>query len=435
MDGRADDIIAAWRDVVAQEMIPLVRAIGETLEGNIFSKNQTLEQYEPFYAKQRNLAVIAQHADTALEIGFNAGFSSLLMLMANPALRLTCVDIGSHAYVLPCFEFIRARFPGRIDLLVGNSVHVLKDLRDTKRFDLVHIDGCHDPIVAQQDIDNSVALASDAGVIVMDDTDDRGLCSLWMANVERHGLVPYHARPLFPTACHSAYVKTVRPSLAFYTVFFGTIDNEANVVRDPPSATHRCFFFTNNDSTARRAAEQGWVTVMLDNVPVLADAVGSAHQAKYWKAMPHEIPALREFDFTVYMDSKVALNSAEIESIIRGWPEGKAMMLKLHKEVTNAWGEYYAAMLQPRYAVQSAKMISYIKDQENQGLARFAPHHFATNCIVRNMRHPSTALIGSTWYDHIQRCGIECQISFYFVAQVFAAHVIPDATDRIRVTY
>ncbi len=41
------------------------------------------------------------------------------------------------------------------------------------------------------------------------------------------------------------------------------------------------------------------------------------------------------------------------------------------------------------------------------------------------MRHEKNNELSSTWYQHIQECGIQDQISFFFVQQLFSDIIYP----------
>ena len=56
------------------------------------------------FTKQMNLYKSAMEAKNILEIGFNAGHSCLLFLLANPESKITIFDICEHKYAKPCFE-------------------------------------------------------------------------------------------------------------------------------------------------------------------------------------------------------------------------------------------------------------------------------------------------------------------------------------------
>lgn len=86
-----------------------------------------------------------------LEIGFNSRFSVLLLLLSShPSVKITCVDINYHKYTMPCFNIIKELFPDRIEIILGSSVDVLPKLN--KKYDLIHIDGCHLTEIAEIDI-------------------------------------------------------------------------------------------------------------------------------------------------------------------------------------------------------------------------------------------------------------------------------------------
>ncbi len=131
------------------------------------------------------------NVETVLEIGFNAGFSTLLMLMCNKKVRVTCIDICEHAYTYPCYRNIQSVFGDRLELIVGDSRSTLKDMvrRSAPRvFDLIHIDGGHTPAVAEEDISNSHALSRRGTVIVMDDCDMPQIRNVWDKCVEKYSL-------------------------------------------------------------------------------------------------------------------------------------------------------------------------------------------------------------------------------------------------------
>ena len=75
-------------------------------------------------------------------------------------------------------------------------------------------------------------------------------------------------------------------------------------------------------------------------------------------------------------------------------------------------------MLQSRYKREWDKSIAYITQEVNNG-ARLNCQMYATGAILRNTRHPDTVKINELWWQHINRCGIECQVSFDIIAQKF----------------
>ena len=115
-----------------------------------------------------------------LNIGFNSGNSTLLMLLSNPSITITCVDIKSHVYVDSCFNIINNLFKNRIKFLCGNSIDILKNLDDN--FDLIHIDGCNNTSVVKLDIENSIKLANPNCIFIIDDYDYEPIKTIWDFN-------------------------------------------------------------------------------------------------------------------------------------------------------------------------------------------------------------------------------------------------------------
>jgi predicted O-methyltransferase YrrM len=211
----AEKTKALATQVIREYLVPIIHRLGEPLEGNLFTRDHHMEFSDPFLYKVYNLHTLAAsaHIENVLEIGFNAGFSSLLMLLANPRLRVTAVDIAEHTYTRPCYEVLRQMFGDRIKLVVGDSTKVLPQIRSDAatagpEYDLIHIDGCHTPSVAHADIVNSYSLSKHGTVLVMDDYDFPELRALWDAAVDFYRLPPLDV-PLFP--CREHDVRQVQP--------------------------------------------------------------------------------------------------------------------------------------------------------------------------------------------------------------------------------
>lgn len=94
------------------------------------------------YPKQKLLYDVAKDASDVLEIGVYMGHSLLIMLLANPRLNITCIDID-FTYAQPSVEVLKKHFPqSNIEFIHGNSLDVIPNIN--KKFDLFHIDGHHD---------------------------------------------------------------------------------------------------------------------------------------------------------------------------------------------------------------------------------------------------------------------------------------------------
>lgn len=173
------------------DILAIVRGIGSFLDGNLFYVNlaEAIEG-RPSHAlrwKRENLVSVVRHATRALEVGFNAGHAALLMLLSNTALHVTCVDRLDHGYTRACFDYLATRFPGRIELIPGDSVEVLPRL-PSSRFDLIHLDGGKERTISR-DLTAARSLVSRDHVLVIDDTHNASLNAIVDAAASRGEIV------------------------------------------------------------------------------------------------------------------------------------------------------------------------------------------------------------------------------------------------------
>lgn len=158
--------------IIHSTLFPIIQTSNEKLEGNIFTENHSFHISKRLDIKRNNISLISLNPTMkyGLEIGFNAGFSTLLMLISNPQLHMTCIDLGEHSYTRPCYEAIEKMFPNRITLLIGNSKDILPTIQKTD-YDFVHMDGSYDKNVIESDIQQSYRILKRGGIIIFNDYD------------------------------------------------------------------------------------------------------------------------------------------------------------------------------------------------------------------------------------------------------------------------
>lgn len=149
------------------------------VEGNVFCQHGNIRNRLPVLVpKQINLFSLGTQANTIMEVGFNAGHSALLFMLANPHSKLVAFDICHHAYTIKCFEYLKSLFGDRLELIVGDSTVTVPKYRQDHpdaKFDLYHLDGCHDVHIARQDFDNAYDISD---IIIFDDTQSKVLDNL-----------------------------------------------------------------------------------------------------------------------------------------------------------------------------------------------------------------------------------------------------------------
>lgn len=169
---------------IIKSLDDIVRASGDVFEGNCFYIHTTFDSTPERVNKQTNLVNISKKANNILEIGFNAGHSTLLMLLSNPECHVSIVDICQHPYTLPCYNLLKTLFPWRLHLYPGPSAHVMMEKLDAEPFDLIHIDGAHDEYLASIDFENSRKKSRPGTIVVFDDTDIPHLKKIWDRYIE-----------------------------------------------------------------------------------------------------------------------------------------------------------------------------------------------------------------------------------------------------------
>lgn len=220
-------------------------------------------------------------------------------------------------------------------------------------------------------------------------------------------------------------------NLAFYTCFYGDNSNKACKIPELPSLKYKCYYFTNNKTMFDTInANKKWIAIFDDTQPAVnSDIIVSCMASKHVKVCPHEYDVLQSYDYLCYLDSKLKkVNEKFIEKYIHHYfiKNNLALLLRRHWFVEpNIWAEYNESMKQTRYQTQSEQYTNYIHKQLQDGLQSKTMYHCCCGLLIRNMKHPKTKEINNTWYQHIQECGIQDQISFFFVKQLFKGYIYP----------
>lgn len=127
-------------------------------------------------AQISHLRDVARRSDSTwiAEIGFNVGYSTIGFLESSPETKVVSFELDLRPCVKLAKEFIDERYPGRHELVIGDSQVTVPEFADADRsgpigFDLVFIDGSHMYEVAANDIDNIRRIAAHRATVVMDD--------------------------------------------------------------------------------------------------------------------------------------------------------------------------------------------------------------------------------------------------------------------------
>ena len=216
--------------------------------------------------------------------------------------------------------------------------------------------------------------------------------------------------------------------LCYYSCFFGPTDSFSNVVRDVPSKKYDCYYFTNNQETYNSLKNSDWKRVFVP-VTIKYDSNMDTLDSKLLKSCPHLVKELQVYDYSVYMDTRnVLLREDYVLDCIRC--KTKPILMIPHRwwsQVQYAvLVEFFKSLEQERYFKEKEKIEEYINTQVTKGYSLNLPMHYETGFIVRNQKDDRVIKLNEAWYDEIIRCGIQCQVSFFFVQQMF-----PDIVDNL----
>lgn len=164
-----------------------------------FSGGTNLLYNNQFLHMQINLFNLAKKAQNIMEVGFHAGHSSALMLLANPFSKILNFDDARYSYTIPCYNYLAAVFPERmLGLVVGKSEEAIPAVKKeiTLLFDLICIDGSQDINVIKIDIENCKQFAAKEHVIVINNYHMKDVRDMIQKKVEEKQLIDLCTIPL-----------------------------------------------------------------------------------------------------------------------------------------------------------------------------------------------------------------------------------------------
>lgn len=173
-DNIIDKNIENTKNFINQHLLPIVNNI--TKYTNVYEN------------KEKNISnlVLNKNITNVMVIGFNYGFSILLMLISNPNLKITCIDLGEDKYTTLCYNKIKETFGDRINLILGDSKKTLPTINH--QFELIHFNGEHCIDLIESYIINSYKLSKQGTIFIMDYYDLPYLTTLWDKYINQYDL-------------------------------------------------------------------------------------------------------------------------------------------------------------------------------------------------------------------------------------------------------
>ncbi len=144
----------------------------------------------------KNLVTGRRNKTHVCEVGFNSGHSSVILMGANPQIKVTSFDLGILPWSKPMVERVNDLFPRRFNYIKGNSIKTLPEYSirvkqgSAPYCELMFVDGDHSYDGALADFLNSIEMMKDGGILVADDysEDFPGVMKAW-AEIESKNLI------------------------------------------------------------------------------------------------------------------------------------------------------------------------------------------------------------------------------------------------------
>lgn len=213
--------------------------------------------------------------------------------------------------------------------------------------------------------------------------------------------------------------------LAFVTGYIGQAGDKGRIPT-VPLAGHS-YLITNLSEVAQAALEKGWTPIM-NTCENTSTEIARTQASKPLKVFPQQFVSRvshKAYKYMVWFDNKFDVNVAGVNDAVAQWNPAHALILHRHPFLCGtdlACGadvELKESLLQHRYQLQEKQYVKYMEEEARAGFPTHGERHFQSGFLLYCLDHPDCAKIQRTWMAHIERCGIQCQISMYYVAQRF----------------
>jgi hypothetical protein len=224
--------------------------------------------------------------------------------------------------------------------------------------------------------------------------------------------------------------------IAFVSGFIGS---QMTTISEKPHSQHDCYFITNNIPLSNLVEQHGWIAIRLTDVDLLDSTLSTYNyiynslESKHLKVFPQK-HLLKQYDLVVWFDNKFNLFYDNIMDTINDIKEPLSLspialivpLRPCHPTCIGVISEYQEGMHQERYLTQKDKLYQYmIEESEISNFSLTDGNLYNTAFLIYNMHNELTKEIQERWYSHIDRSGILCQVSFYFISLYYPHNVVP----------
>lgn len=152
----------------------IIKKHTNSVEGNcLYQHRSNFQQFEgKRYDEKKilrdNFFNIAKDAKNLLEIGLNGGHSMAIFFLSNPKLEVLSFDICEHNYVRDVAKYYNNKY--NFNFVEGSSLITIKEYKNEKKYDIIHIDGGHSEECVRNDLINCKRFCHKDTLMIFDDT-------------------------------------------------------------------------------------------------------------------------------------------------------------------------------------------------------------------------------------------------------------------------
>lgn len=218
-----------------------------------------------------------------------------------------------------------------------------------------------------------------------------------------------------------------KKQIAFGTVYIGE-ETDINIPKVPQQ--NDSYFITNRKELFPKISRAGWQPVFvniptIDTIDLVEKQIYYTTACKEYRVFPQKY-LQKKFDYIVMFDNKFNVNvSGTYKTIYK--PLLNAISVHRHIFIKPGEGikkEFKKCIkYQQRYKRQESQYKKYIEEQKKLGLSINHNKHYQLGYVIYNMNHSKITKIQNTWMKHINKCGINDQISFNFIGQIYDEYI------------
>lgn len=152
----------------------IIKKHTNSVEGNcLYQHKSNFQQFEDKRYDEKkilreNFFNIVKDAKNLLEIGLNGGHSMAIFFLSNPKLEVLSFDICEHNYVRDVAKYYNNKY--NFNFVEGSSLITIKEYKNEKKYDVIHIDGGHSEECVRNDLINCKRFCHKDTLMIFDDT-------------------------------------------------------------------------------------------------------------------------------------------------------------------------------------------------------------------------------------------------------------------------